>query len=62
MTHASNSALDAIHDLQVSRVQELETVLREARLQIEYLQEKFQETGTGNALLARIESVLDRKR
>jgi hypothetical protein len=32
--------------------------LKEARLQIEYLHEMFQETGTGNAVLARISAVL----
>lgn len=33
--------------------------LREARIQIHHLQEKFGETGSGNAIVARIESVLD---
>lgn len=36
-------------------------VLREAKLQIEYLHEKFQETGTGNTILARIDAVLTSK-
>lgn len=36
----------------------LEGLLREAKSQIEYLQEKFGETGTGNAVLAKIEQAL----
>lgn len=41
-----------------ARIAELEAVLGEARLQIEYLQEKFQPTSTGNAVLARINAAL----
>ena len=37
---------------------ELLSLLREARAQIEYLHEKFQETGSGNALLSRIAAAL----
>ena len=33
--------------------------LKEAKLQIEYLHEKFGETGSGNAVLAKINRVLD---
>ena len=33
--------------------------LREARQQIQYLQEKFQETGSGNAVLASIDARLN---
>ncbi len=40
------------------RISDLEAVLGEARLQIEYLQEKFQPTGSGNAVLARINAAL----
>ncbi|MFK4647174.1 hypothetical protein ABIF96_005748 [Bradyrhizobium ottawaense] len=32
--------------------------LKEARLQIEYMHSKFDETGTGNAVLARINATL----
>ncbi len=32
--------------------------LKEARLQIEYLHDKFKETGTGNAVLAKIDRVI----
>ena len=32
--------------------------LREAVLQIEYLHDKFQETGTGNAVLAKLKAAL----
>lgn len=39
---------------------ELNDGLVEAVLQIEYLHEKFQETGSGNAALARIRSLLSR--
>lgn len=34
-------------------------VLKEAKLQIEYLHGKFKETGSGNQVLAKIESVLN---
>lgn len=33
-------------------------LLKEARLEITYLHEKFQETGSGNAVLARIDALL----
>lgn len=36
----------------------LATMLEEARLQIEYMQSKFDQTGTGNAVLARINATL----
>lgn len=36
----------------------LVAMLEEARLQIEYMQSKFEPTGTGNAVLARIRHVL----
>lgn len=36
-------------------------ILDEARLQIEYLQKKFGETGSGNNILARIETALTPK-
>jgi hypothetical protein len=32
--------------------------LKDAKLQIEYLHEKFKETGTGNRILSRIENVI----
>lgn len=43
-------------DRQRERV--LELMLSEARNQIEYLQEKFQETGSGNAVISRINSLI----
>lgn len=43
-----------------ARVRELEGVLTGARLQIEYLHEKFRETGSGNAVLAGIKAALGR--
>lgn len=33
-------------------------VLRDAKLQIEYLHDKFRTTGTGNAVVSQIESVI----
>lgn len=38
----------------------LVAALHDAKLQIEYLHEKFRETGTGNAILARINIALSR--
>lgn len=43
---------------QYERIAELKDVLTEARLQIEYLHEKFTPTGTSEAILARIYEVL----
>lgn len=43
------------------RERELVGALEEARLQIEYLQGKFAETGPGNAVLAQIDALLARK-
>lgn len=40
------------------RVAELDAMLHEARLQLEYLHEKFNPTGTTAAVLARIDAVL----
>jgi len=40
----------------------MRAALEEARLQIEYLHSKFQETGTGNQTLARIEEALAESR
>jgi len=39
-------------------IKEMYEALKEAGLQIEYLHEKFQETGTGNNVLTRISGVL----
>lgn len=39
-------------------VHELVEALTEAKLQIEYLHEKFKATGSGNAVLAKIEAAL----
>lgn len=43
-----------------ARIERLKSVLSDAYLQIEYLHEKFQETGSGNAILVRINDVLER--
>ena len=40
------------------RIDELELTLNEARLQIEYLHDKFQQTGTSEAVLGHIYAVL----
>lgn len=45
-------------DFQKARIAELEAALQEARLQLEYLSEKFGQTGTGNATLAKINAAL----
>ncbi len=44
----------------VGQNKRLRELLREAALQITYLHEKFRETGSGNAVIARIESELAR--
>lgn len=43
-------------------LEEAERALEQARLQIEYLHEKFQETGSGNNVLAQITAALARIR
>jgi hypothetical protein len=59
MEHASKQAQDIVALGQLAgRAAELEAALREARLQIEYLHGKYQETGSGNAVLARIDAAL----
>jgi hypothetical protein len=50
---ATQWAADAY--LEIKRLRE---VLGEARLQLEYMQEKFHPTGSGNAVLARINAAL----
>lgn len=40
---------------------ELIEMLQEAKLQIEYLQSKFQETGSGNAVLSNIDILLKKE-
>lgn len=52
--HERIAALEA----QVSAAQEVVKAARDAKLQIEYLHEKFQETGTGNAVLAKLNAAL----
>lgn len=42
-------------------INEMAEVLQEAKMQIEYLHKKFQETGTGNSVCARINSVLNKR-
>ncbi len=49
--------MDSIEGLR-ERIAELEEALGEARLQLEYLSEKFGATGTGNTTLARIKMAL----
>lgn len=44
-------------DEEITRLRE---VLSDAYLQIDYLHGRFQETGSGNAVLARINDVLER--
>jgi len=46
------------YDELVAENARLRDVLREAALQIEYLQDKFQHTGTGNSTLQKIEFAL----
>ena len=41
-----------------AEIERLKEVLRESKSQIEYLHQKFSETGTGNAVLAKIKSIL----
>lgn len=40
------------------KIEDLRAMLKEAVLQIEYLHEKFGETGSGNAVLARARNLL----
>lgn len=42
------------------RIEKLRAALGECRLQIEYLESKFQPTGTGAAVLAKIDAALSR--
>ena len=42
----------------ICKVNEMEAALIEAKLQIEYMQEKFKPTGTGNSVLSRIKTLL----
>lgn len=35
-------------------------ILKEAKIQLEYLHEKFKATGSGNQVLAKIESILNK--
>ena len=42
----------------LAEAERLREALRDASLQIEYLHEKFQETGTGNAVLAKLRTLL----
>lgn len=46
------------YDEMVAENARLRDVLREAKLQIEYLHGKFQETGSGNSTLQKIEFAL----
>lgn len=41
------------------REDEMREMLEECKLQLEYLQNKFGETGTGNNVLSRLEKLLD---
>lgn len=42
----------------MSDMNEIKEALEEAKQQIEYLHNKFSETGSGNAVIARIESAI----
>lgn len=44
---------------EIERLSHTRAALEEARAQIEYLHEKFQETGSGNGVLARIDAALN---
>jgi ElaB/YqjD/DUF883 family membrane-anchored ribosome-binding protein len=44
-----------------ARVEKLEDGMKDAVLQIDYLHDKFQPTGTGNAIISRLNSLLDTK-
>ena len=52
--------MDDEAEISADEIELLRRTLHEAALQIEYLHEKFHETGTGNATLAKIASVLNR--
>ena len=43
------------------RYEQAVELLRNSKLQIEYLQEKFRDTGTGNQLLSQIKSFLQKQ-
>lgn len=53
-----NNALYIYIDKLESQRTELLEVAKEAALQIRYLQEKFDETGSGDAVIARLEAVI----
>lgn len=42
-------------------IKEMDEGLKEAYQQISYLHDKFQETGTGNSVLSRIDTLLSKK-
>lgn len=44
--------------LLISKAPEMLEMLKECKLQLEYLNEKFTETGTTNSLLSKIESLI----
>ncbi len=55
---AMSKAILALHEQEVKQKDE---ALREAKLQIEYLHGKFKETGSGNAVIAKIDAALEGK-
>ena len=55
MTDARAALKAALAEAEIVRLRE---ALRDASLQIEYLHEKFQETGSGNAVLAKLRTLL----
>jgi len=55
MTDARAALEAALAEAEIVRLRE---ALRDASLQIEYLHEKFQETGSGNAVLAKLRTLL----
>ena len=58
--HQENTpiALNRMLNEKTQQCEELAEALSEAALQIEYLQQKFQETGSGNSVLSKIRTVL----
>jgi hypothetical protein len=47
-------------DMMDSHIQEATDLLREAKNQIEYLHQKFQETGSGNAVIEKINILVNK--
>lgn len=52
--------LEDMNEAMAAEIEMLRATIHEAGLQIQYLHEKFRQTGSGNAVLAKIATVLDR--